>query len=743
MRAEHDSGPTIRVLHAEDDDAFRELVATALGREADIEVVSAATPAAACSRLREERFDCVLSDYDGPEESGAFLPVIEMSGESVPCILLTGAERTAVDPAAIEAGVDDYVRKGAMTGQFDLLADRVRNHVERYRSRHRYRALFEEGAGPMTVHRADTGELVDVNQQFADHMGYSREEAAELTMADLCPDDDPEYTLETAHRYLERAANGDQQRFEWVTPTVDGDRVPVEVTLKRMDVAGEARILATVQDITDRWEREAELDAYRQNLEQLHRAARDILASESRAAVVEGVVDAAMDVFEADACSIGLPDDDGLRLVAARGETANARRRCSLANEARAQRKTAIDGDTLAVPLASHGVFVVEGTESTAGDPMELAEILTSHATVALDRADREAELTASHQRMASLSAAFPDYAFLYDVTGTVIDRLLSPESDGDSAELEDVTGKTLDHVLASEDAAAVRETMRRAVETGAVQSVEYPIETLDGIRWYEARIAPLPSVDGPKVVLVARDTTTRKAYEEQLERQNDRLDEFASLVSHDLRNPLNVIHGRLDLLQAAATQKSVQEHASAALSAAERMDGLIGDLLTLARTDEYDITPEVVPLTDVVSQAWATVPGSRAALDHPDDVTIHADAGELVRLFENLFRNAVEHGSVADRPTADGPDVTVTIEAAGDTLTIADDGPGIPPENRDVIFESGFSTSRDGTGYGLDIVRRIARGHGWTVCVGESADGGARFDIEGVTLGVVPAHDL
>ena len=97
-----------------------------------------------------------------------------------------------------------------------------------------------------------------------------------------------------------------------------------------------------------------------------------------------------------------------------------------------------------------------------------------------------------------------------------------------------------------------------------------------------------------------------------------------------------------------------------------------------------------------------------------------------------------------ADPPTAgsavngasapdDGVTVTVTVGALDDGFYVADDGPGIPPEEREAVFESGYSTGGSGTGLGLSIVEQVAREHGWTVDLEEGADGGARFEFAGV----------
>ena len=103
---------------------------------------------------------------------------------------------------------------------------------------------------------------------------------------------------------------------------------------------------------------------------------------------------------------------------------------------------------------------------------------------------------------------------------------------------------------------------------------------------------------------------------------------------------------------------------------------------------------------------------------------TVESDRSRLTELFENLCRNAIEHG---------GEGVTVTVGATQAGFFIADDGPGIPDGERRAVFESGYSTTADGTGFGLAIVSRIAEAHGWTVTATESESGGARFEFAGV----------
>ena len=97
------------------------------------------------------------------------------------------------------------------------------------------------------------------------------------------------------------------------------------------------------------------------------------------------------------------------------------------------------------------------------------------------------------------------------------------------------------------------------------------------------------------------------------------------------------------------------------------------------------------------------------------------ADETRLKEAFENLFRNAIVHV---------GQDVSMRVEADADTVVVADDGPGIPPDKRSTVFEYGY-TSGNGTGLGLAIIRSIIEGHDWEISAGESDDGGAQFTIE------------
>lgn len=225
--------------------------------------------------------------------------------------------------------------------------------------------------------------------------------------------------------------------------------------------------------------------------------------------------------------------------------------------------------------------------------------------------------------------------------------------------------------------------------------------------------------------ILTLHDSTEIRERERELEQQNDRLDAFAGTVSHDLRNPLNVAQLQLDL----ARQNRDSDHLEAVADAHDRMNGLIDDLLTMTRTETDLDDPDDHVLAGVAKEAWKLTDtgDSELVCGFPPDITVSADRQRLLQIFENLYRNAVEHN---------GTPITVrvgTIESAdgeGNGFYVEDTGVGIPPSEREDIFSHGYTTSDGGTGFGLSIVQDAVQTHGWSISITESKEGGARFEI-------------
>jgi PAS domain S-box-containing protein len=310
------------------------------------------------------------------------------------------------------------------------------------------------------------------------------------------------------------------------------------------------------------------------------------------------------------------------------------------------------------------------------------------------------------------------------DESGSVDDREATDDSESESVDSESGDSESVDSESQSVDSEGGSDTQVKA----ASSRTQLWVETADG----DERIVDViardltddPAVGG--IVVNARDVTERRRREFELERTNERLDRFASVVSHDLRNPLQVAAGRLQIGIETGDEESLEivqrQH--------DRMEEMIEDLLAMARDGKEVEETAPVDVGDAAREAWRSVETSGASLTVARNTTILADDSRLSNLFENLFRNAVEHAVPDD---GDPADLDVRVESIPDGFAVEDNGVGIPPEKRAEVVDSGYTTVSGNTGYGLAIVHDIAAAHGWELELGESSSGGARFEICGV----------
>ncbi|WP_372913116.1 PAS domain S-box protein [Salinigranum sp.] len=272
------------------------------------------------------------------------------------------------------------------------------------------------------------------------------------------------------------------------------------------------------------------------------------------------------------------------------------------------------------------------------------------------------------------------------------------------------------------------RERIAGAIDealTAGSATVESELLTANGDRVpyeFTGTRLDLPDDEGVGLVGIGRNIEERRRDDHDRRREIERLDEFVSVVTHDLQSPLGVAGGRIEL----ARTECDSEHLDVAADALARSRELIDDLVAVAREGHRADSVEAVTLTDVVTNCWRNVRTGNATLVLEGNRTLHADRSRLQQLLENLVRNAVEHG---------GEDVTVTVGELDDGFYVADDGPGIPESEREQVFEPGYTTTSDGTGFGLSIVRSIAEDHGCRVTITDSDDGGTRVEVTGADV--------
>jgi PAS domain S-box-containing protein len=337
----------------------------------------------------------------------------------------------------------------------------------------------------------------------------------------------------------------------------------------------------------------------------------------------------------------------------------------------------------------------------------------------------RNRELKRLNDRFESFVRHSPDVISILSGDGTIqytspaVEHVLGHGQD-------DLVGERALEYIHPEDREPVRETFDRLANASeeAHESFECRRRHADGSWvWLESIASNRTGRDGDGFLVSSRDISDRKARERELEQKTERLEEFASIVSHDLQSPLMVADARLDL----ALEDCDSEHLPPIADALDRMDEIIDATLTLAREGQVVDETEPVDLAEATERWVESVESEDMTVRvEPDSLLVEADRERLRRVVENLLANAVDHG---------GEDVTVVVGALDDCdgFHVSDDGPGVPEEQRDEIFEPGRSMSPDGNGFGLAIVEEILEAHGWNIDVTDSELGGARFEITGV----------
>ena len=652
--------------------------------------------------------------------------------------------------------------------------------------RQRHRAFVEHSSDIVTVLDAEAT-VQYMSPATKQLTGYDPEKLVGETIFEFIHPEDRATVVEAFERSFEED-NASEPTVEYRFECIDGEYRWLEsVGSSRLSEHAVGGFVINTRDISDRKRRE-------EKLAQLREWTQELNYTRTVEETAQMAVDAADEIIDAELSGIHLLNEagDALEPIALAESVAAffdehpsyerdapPGSRAALAWEAYRSDEPAVIDDLSASdrldeytpaesivlhPIGGHGLFVISASTTHAFTDTDVltAEILANHLEAALDRVDREIRLERLHDATRSLireesrdGIANRTVDAAEEVLGfSVATVRLYDEGAGGlvPVAVSDIAGDLLPPrgVFTPEDGSLNWE----AFEAGEPQVYD-DIETVDaldsGTGLRSLMILPIgeygtisvgdttPGMfDGTdeflaKILATAAetafqsDTRTRRLHQRstELERQNDRLEEFASVVSHDLRNPLNVAQGRTEL----ARNDCDSEHLGAVDRAHDRMNTLIDDLLALAREGERVSETTSIRLSAVAEACWLNVETEHATLDVEADLTLQADESRFQQLLENLIRNAVEHA---------GDDVAVTVGVLddGSGFYVEDDGPGIPAEKRMDVFNAGYSTTRSGTGFGLRIVEQVADAHGWTVSVTDGRNGGARFEVTGVTVG-------
>ncbi|WP_135365057.1 hybrid sensor histidine kinase/response regulator [Halosimplex halophilum] len=794
---------SIRVLLVDDDRAFTETAAERLAAAAEsFDVTAVGRADEALDALDGRRVDCVVSGYRLPERDGLWLlDAVRERDPGLPVILAAPADESVAE-RALDAGAAEFLRKDE-PGQYALLTGRVTAVVER---------AGDAGDGPtgdatgcdgggadadgdgtgdagggepdwprVVVEHMSEGVYVvdgDYRFRFADHRmaeppapiadGLAGRRLPVLAETGVLDPADVRRVTEAVDAVV--GGEAAERHVEFESP-VESPTTAVDLRAVPVDPGGSERFaLLTTRDVTERRERERELARYETLVEEV----TDIVTVLDETGVIEYQSPAVEHV-------LGYEPDELVGETAFEHVHPEDRERVVDRFAELVERPGATEGIEFRMRTADGDWRWVESKATNRTGTAFEGYVVTSRDVTGRKR--REQRLSALHEATRAFMEA-PDRESVAeravetarDVLDMPVNGLWFYESDADALEPAAITDEAAallgeaptydsgeglsweafrsgeiqvhDDLSAAEgllnpDTPIRSELILPLGEYGVMNLGATSEQAFDEVDVSLARI--LANTTEAALARADREEELRRRRRE-LSRQNDRLEEFASIVSHDLRNPLNVLAGSLEMVDA-----DDDDHLDLCERAVERMEQLVEDILTLTREGERVESTDPVDLERVARTSWATVATGDATLRVAGARVIAADESRLRQLFENLFRNAVEHA---------GDDATVRVGVLDDEpgFFVADDGPGIPPDRRDRVFESGFSTASGGTGLGLSIVAQTADAHGWDVRVtdadrdgdagdgsdanqstdstGDGADGerpGARFEVVGV----------
>ena len=736
----------IRVLHVDDDPGFAEMVATFLEREDDrLAVESASSASEGLERLADD-IDCIVSDYDMPGTSGIeFLKTVRETDPELPFILFTGKGSEAVASDAISAGVTDYLQKEASTCQYTVLANRIGNAVDQYRSRTALEAsqerlsLFIEQSSLGVIEWDENFDVVRLNDAAERILGYSEAELKGQSWEAIVPPADREEVDQVVSRLLRTEggyhsvnrnvrADGEQVICEWHNRVITDDAGDVVAVFSQFqDVTESERrkealerqndLFTKAQDIADvgAWEHDVRRsrDLWTDQVYDIYDLPKDVDPTPERRfecyhpedrPTVREAFERAVEEGESYELELRLLVDDERRWVQTRGDPQTEDGTCRVRGTVQditdlKQRERQFES----LHEASRELMRAKSRTDVARITIDAAKNILGYIRAAVRFVDEDEEVLrtfATTERNVAAAGERPDYRVDENTPASRTYRHGEPE-------IHDDLGATDDEY-----------------DRGSLRSGLYvPIGEHGVFSCGEARRGAFDETDVDLIAVLTKLSAaalTRIRSTQRLRDQNERLKEFVSVVSHDLRTPLSVAKGRLEL----ARRECDSDHLDHVADALARSDTLVDDFLARARDGAGTTAVEPCDLAEAVEACWRNVETSDATLVTATDRVVVADPDRLQRLLENLVRNAVEHG---------GDDVTVVVGGLDDGFYVEDDGRGIPEADRRTVLESGYSTANDGTGVGLHIVDRMADVHDWALRVTESDDGGARFEITGV----------
>jgi PAS domain S-box-containing protein len=654
------------------------------------------------ARERASDLDCLVCDYRMPEMNGVeFLREIRSDFPNLPFIIYTSLGSEEIASKAIKAGVTDYVRKEPADESFKKLGERIENSVlsgqaEIETAKVQIREMFGKSSDSVYLKDRD-GVYQLMNSAGAEKLGMEPREIVGKTASDLFPEEDAEKIAESDQEVLEKgeAVNKEVKR------TVNGEEIYFSNTkFPHENEDGEIDgIIGISRDITEKKQKENRIEAIFNNTDSL-------MAIIDTDRTVLRVNEAAAEFFdrgndELESLKLGdlervLPEDRIKEMFSRVLEDNTVKQTVEMENK---------EGEPRIMKFSLHPVKNNEGDVSSV-----LAEL---HDITEMKRNERqlEAAFNSSFQMMG-----------LVDTEGEIL-RVNSAVADFFGVEKEEVVGREyieLDSYIRNN---TLNNAYTKFIKNRYFQKIlerdffrqEVVMEKPDGQNAIlDVSLKPVTDEKGEVTAILAeaRNITEMKSNERQLKDQKKRLEKFSSIVSHDLRNPLNVASGYIDL----AKESGESEDFEKAKNAVKRMEEIIEELLSISgRPEEFE--KEDLSLEEVFEKAYSFVDAD-PEYTLKSDMDFRGSSSGIIRMFQNMIENTVEHNE----------DASIEVGTLDNGFYYEDGGE--LQEDIEKITEYGYTSSEKGSGMGLSVVQRVSEINGWDLNVVRNDEEGLRFEF-------------
>ncbi len=675
------TAPELLVLTG--DQSFGRAVVDAVERAGVAASAERVEPVTGSSTQRDTgEFDGAIVDGETAEPAAVVRRLTETA--ELPVVVLGGSPGDDDTVArAIEAGATDVFPRTTASAQYELAVERLvaegsSESTQRPAEgdatyQEAYEALFEKISEGLVVHDPETGVIVDANERFCEMNGYERSELLGESIGMVLTDEEG-YGPEAAKEMIQRARTEGPQRFEWRNQHRDGEVFPVEVDLTVIELGDAERVLASVQDITERKRREREY-------EQIFNGVKDPIA------VFDPDTGEITDVNEPYHDMIGYDDLETIRELGIEGMSAGG------------EEYTEGRGVELIREVSETGEpTTVEWEAETASGDRRYLDITMSPAFIrgeervltiqrdVTERRRREQEFEQIFNGVQDAIAVFdPDTLEYLDANDAYLE-MFDLESISELRE-QGVSGLSLTEEGYTEQRG--REVHQRVARSGRSEIVDWQGETSSGERiWLEVKVAPAVIGGEQRTVSIQRDITERK-------RREQRLEVFNRILRHNLRNQLDVIKSHAEEL----ADRTTDDHAERIVAAADELAGIGRRARQVDRILSGDDTLTEIDITQTVRETVETMgpTGSDVAVttEFPSETRLLTDPKATTMAVESALENAFEHAASA---------VTVAVEDEPDgcVITIVDDGPGISEEELTPIEAETETRLQHGRGLGL-----------------------------------------